>query len=123
MRYRLRMWLNFIGTELHKATFIPLLDPNSPDGAKTFARAKLPLRFGYLSNQLEGRRFLLDEFSVADAYLVTVLNWAPYAGVDLSLWPIVPSYCQQMIARPSVARALADEAKLYAEKVARRRAA
>jgi len=82
-RYRLQQWLNFIATELHKATYIPLLLSGIPEGAKTFARQKLPLRFTNLNRHLEGRSFLLDRFSVADAYLVTVLNWSPYAGIDL----------------------------------------
>jgi glutathione S-transferase len=118
-RYRLQQWLNFISTELHKATFIPLLDRNSPDGAKEFARQKLPLRFTYLSKRLEGRRFLLTDFTVADAYLVTVLNWAPYAGIDLAEWPPVQAYFRRLLERPSVAKALAEEAKTYAQERAR----
>ncbi|WP_429267333.1 hypothetical protein [Paraburkholderia sp. EB58] len=30
-RARLQQWLGFIGTELHKAVFIPLLDPHAPE--------------------------------------------------------------------------------------------
>jgi glutathione S-transferase len=119
-RYRLQQWLNFISTELHKATFIPLLERNSPEGAKTFARQKLSLRFGHLNSQLQDRSFLLDGFTVADAYLVTVLNWAPYAGIELSEWPEVKAYFEGLSKRPSVAKALAEEAKAYAEEQARR---
>lgn len=122
-RYQLQQWLNFISTELHKATFIPLLTRDSPDGAKAFARQKLPLRFGHLCKELHGRSFLLQDFTVADAYLVTVLNWAPYAGIDLSEWPEVKAYFRRMLERPSVARALAEESKAYAEERARRAAA
>src|SRR6266851_2633807 len=43
-RYRLQQWLSFIGAELHKLVFTPLLDRTSPDGAKEFARAKAALR-------------------------------------------------------------------------------
>lgn len=122
-RYRLQQWLNFIATELHKATFIPLLDRSSPDGAKAFARQKLPKRFGYLESQLEGRAFLLDAFSVADAYLVTVLNWSPYAGIDLAEWPRVDAYFRALSKRPAVARALAEESQAYAAEQARRQVA
>jgi glutathione S-transferase len=118
-RYRLQQWLNFVATELHKATFIPLLIRDSPDGAKAFARQKLALRFGYLEKSLSGRSFLLEGFTVADAYLVTVLNWAPYAGIELSQWPQVQAYFQRLSQRPSVAKAMAEEAKLYAEHRAR----
>ncbi|HEV2270883.1 MAG TPA: glutathione binding-like protein [Steroidobacteraceae bacterium] len=122
-RYRLQQWLNFIATELHKATFIPLLDRSSPDGAKTFARQKLPIRFGHLESHLEGRAFLLDAFSVADAYLVTVLNWSPYAGIDLTEWPRISAYFRTLSTRPTVARALAEESAAFAAEQARRRVA
>jgi glutathione S-transferase len=119
-RYQLQQWLNFISTELHKAIFIPLLTRDSPDGAKTFARQKLPVRFSHLCKELRGRSFLLQGFTVADAYLVTVLNWAPYAGIDLSEWPEVKAYFQKLSERPSVSRALAEESQAYAEEQARR---
>ncbi|GGP21517.1 glutathione S-transferase family protein [Silvimonas iriomotensis] len=116
-RYRLQQWLNFIATELHKGTYIPLLDRRSPDGAKAFARQKLALRFGYLSQQLAARPFLLGYFSVADAYLITVLNWSPYAGIDLAQWPQIEAYAQALKQRPAVARALAEETAAYAREM------
>jgi glutathione S-transferase len=122
-RYRLLQWLNFISTELHKATYIPLLNRGSPEGAKAFAREKLPLRMHHLSDHLRGRSFLLEGFSVADAYLVTVLNWSPYAGIALREWPQIDAWFQRLIQRPSVARALAEEGRLYAEEHERRASA
>lgn len=122
-RYRLQQWLNFIATELHKATFIPLLDRSSPDGAKAFARQKLSIRFRRLEQHLEGRSFLLDAFSVADAYLVTVLNWSPYAGIDLTEWPRLNAYFRALLQRPAVARALAEESEAFAAEQARRQVA
>ncbi|MBB5191157.1 glutathione S-transferase [Silvimonas terrae] len=118
-RYRLQQWLNFIATELHKATYIPLLDRHSPDGAKAFARQKLALRFGYLSQQLTGQDYLLGYFTVADAYLMTVLNWSPYAGIELREWPQLQAYAQALKQRPSVARALAEEMAAYSAEMSR----
>lgn len=122
-RYRLQEWLNFIATELHKATYIPLLGRNNPEEVKAFAREKLPLRLSHVQKQLEGRSFLLGEFTVADAYLVTVLNWSPYAGIDLSEWPGISAYFQSLQRRPAVARALAEERDAYAAEIASRRVA
>ena len=122
-RYRLLQWLNFISTELHKATYIPLLTPSSGDGAKAFAREKLPLRMRHLARQLHDRSFLLEDFTVADAYLFTVLNWSPYARIELSEWPEVSAYYKRLSQRPSITRALAEEGKLYAEEQRRRTAA
>jgi glutathione S-transferase len=45
-RYRLYEWLNFIATELHKATFLPLLEAKSPPEVRQYAKYKMPLRFG-----------------------------------------------------------------------------
>lgn len=114
-RYRLLQWLNFIGTELHKGTYIPLLSRDSNDGAKAFARQKLPLRLNRLDEHLRGRSFLLEGFTVADAYLFTVLNWSPYAGIDLSGWPAVSACFQRLSQRPSITRAIAEESELFAQ--------
>lgn len=122
-RYRLQEWLNFIATELHKATFLPLLGASNPEEVKTHAREKIPLRFGHLENHLRNHEFLLDHFTVADAYLFTVLNWASYVRVDLSPWPSVKAYFERLKARPSVARALAEEMEAYVEGQARLAAA
>ena len=122
-RYHLLQWLNFIGTELHKATYIPLLNSSNPAGAKEFARKKLPLRMSYLSSHLATRDFMLERFSVADCYLVTVLNWSAAAGIDLAAWPVITAYYDRLRQRPSVARAIADERPIYTAEMERKRPA
>lgn len=122
-RYRLQQWLGFANSELHKATFVPLLDAKCPEGGKAYAHEKTPLRLGHLAKYLDGREFVLDQFTVADAYLATVLNWARYSNVDLAKWPAAEAYYRRMIARPSVARAIAEEMALYKGEQARRNAA
>jgi glutathione S-transferase len=118
-RWRLRQWLSFIATELHKLMFIPLLDHTSNDGAREFARSKLDRRFGYLNTHLDGRDHLLGPFSVADAYLVTVLNWAGFRGIELAPWPALQAYNERVRARPAVARAMAEEMALFRAEQAR----
>src|SRR5262245_55512040 len=120
-RYRLQQWLNFITSELHKVVFIPLLDPNCSQDAKTYALEKAERRFAYLNDHLDGRDYLLDRFTVADAYLVTVLNWAKFVGLDLAKWPALKTYLDRMYARPSVAKAVTEELALFEEQQARRR--
>ena len=94
-----------------------------PGGRKDYAREKAKLRLSYLDRHLEGRDYLLDSFSVADAYLVTVLNWSQASGIDLAEWPSVHAFYRRTLTRPSVARAVAEERALYAEEQARRKAA
>ena len=118
-RTRLQQWLSFVGTELHRGLFIVLFDDTSPAEARSHAIARSVSRFDYLARHLDGREFLLDRFSVADAYLVTVLSWTVVTPIDLKQWPSLAAYVQRLHARPSVAAALAVERRLYAEELAR----
>jgi len=108
-RYRLQEALNFIATELHKA-FSPLFNPAFPDEGKKIMRERLAARLKVLDAQLEKRAYLLGEdFSVADAYLFTVLNWARPMQVDLEPFPAVRAYHARVAQRPHVQAALAAE--------------
>jgi glutathione S-transferase len=122
-RSRLHQWLCFVGTELHKALFAPLFDPKMPPEAKARTIEKAESRLTYLDTYLEGREFLLDRFSVADAYLFTVLNWNIATPVDLKKWPEVEAYYTRLKQRPTVARALSEEHALYAAELKRHKAA
>lgn len=114
-RYKLQQWLNYISTEVHKALFYAMFNPASPPEAKAFARdVLLPVRYEFLSNHLKDREHLLDEFSIADAYLVTTLNWAAPAGVDLAKWPVLAAYHRRLAGRPAVAKAFGEELALRA---------
>ncbi|HEX4695109.1 glutathione binding-like protein [Sphingomonas sp.] len=111
-RYELTKWLNFISTEIHKAVFAPLMTGRSNEGAREWAKGQADKRFGLLSAHLDGRQFLLDQFSVADAYLLAVLNWCEFAGIDIAQWPVLKDWRAAMRQRPSVAAAMATEMPL-----------
>lgn len=123
-RTRLHQWLCFVGTELHKGLFVPVLDRKAPQEAKAYVLEKNLSRLDYLDNYLKGRDFLLDHFSVADAYLVTVINWTMATPpIELSKWPNVKAYYERLRQRPSVAKAIAEEFELYKAEQARKKAA
>lgn len=122
-RARLHEWLGFIGTELHKGIFAALFDRKAAEEVKAHARERIPLRFDVLERRLQGRQFLLDRFTVADAYLVAILNWTRATGIDLKPWPAVLAYYQALLQRPSIARAAAEEFALYQQEQARTKAA
>ncbi|WP_066798275.1 glutathione S-transferase C-terminal domain-containing protein [Sphingomonas soli] len=109
--YRMIAWLNFIATELHKSVFAPLLG-KAGEGDRDSARARAARPFAVLSQHLEGQNFLEDRFSVADAYLLAVLNWCEAAQVPIQDWPVLLAYRTRLRARPSVARAMAAELTL-----------
>jgi glutathione S-transferase len=123
-RAKLQQWLSFIGTELHKALFTPLVSRQTPPEVKAWTLRKYASRLAYLDDKLKGREFLLDKFSVADAYLTTILNWTQATPeIDLSAYPNVKAYLERMRARPSVAAAMALEVPLFRAEIARRKAA
>lgn len=108
-RYRLVECLNFISTELHKG-FGALFNPAFPDDAKALVTAQLKDRIGHAERLLGDKTWLMgDDFSVADAYLFTVLGWGQYVGIDLSPWPGLAAYLGRVAARPAVQAALAAE--------------
>lgn len=110
-RYRLQEWLNFIATEIHKG-FGPLWKPDRTDDEKQRTRSRLGLRLDWLAGELGSREYLLGSFSIADAYLFTVLNWGQWTGVDLTQWPALKDYVARVAARPKVAEALRAEGLL-----------
>ena len=114
-RARVRQWLGFIGTELHKAVFVPLLDAKAGPDVKAYSMEKAALRLAVLEAHLQRHEYLEGSYSIADIYLAVVLNWAPYAGVDLSSWPAVKAFHRRISQREAVARAVREEFALYQE--------
>src|SRR5215467_877595 len=101
-------------TEIHKKVFSHLLSARSSDEAKERARDLLAPTLDDLARRLGNREVLVgSSFTVADAYLVTLLNWFRHVGADLSLWPTIAAYHNRHLARPSVARAVADKMAEY----------
>jgi glutathione S-transferase len=53
----------------------------------------------------------MGDFSVADAYLFTVLRWTGMMAIDLSRWPALTGYMERVGQRPAVKAALEAESK------------
>jgi glutathione S-transferase len=108
-RYQLQSKLNFISTELHKG-FAPLFNPAMPEEGKKIIMDRLKLRVGSVDKQLAGKAYIMgDAFSLADAYLFTVLSWAPRVKLDLAEFSNVQAYMERLRARPSVQKAMQEE--------------
>ena len=108
-RYRLQEWLTFLGTEVHKA-FSPLFVPTTTDEAKAAAKTKVQSRLAYVDQQLAGKSYLLGEqFSVADAYLFVLTNWARPTSTDISSLTNLAAFMARVGARPAVQEALKAE--------------
>lgn len=108
-RYRLQEMLGFINSELHK-TYSPLFNPKSPPELRADREAYLRKRYAILDQLLAKQPFLLGEqFSVADAYLFTVTNWANFVKLDLSEFANLMAFQARVAARPGVKAALVAE--------------
>jgi glutathione S-transferase len=113
-RYKLLEWLNFITAELHK-NFGPMFSPVLADEAKAFFKDRVMGKFKYIDSQLGGRDYLMgSQFTVADAYLFTMLSWADRMKFDLSAMPNLLAYKDRVAARPKVQEALTKEGLMKA---------
>jgi glutathione S-transferase len=113
-RYRLQEWLNYIASELHKGIG-QLFNPAMPDDYKEAVKKGLAARqFAYLDKALAGRDYLLGDFTIADGYAFTVLNWTKLHKIDLSAFPNIVAYIQRVTARPAVQAAMTAEGLLKA---------
>lgn len=111
-RYRLQEWLTFIGTEIHKG-FSPLFKPGTPEDYKPQVREQLLSRLQWVDGELAHKPYLMGEhFSVADAYLFTVTNWAAYVQLDISGLKNLAAYRERIAARPAVQAAMKAEGLL-----------
>ncbi len=108
-RYKVKQWLTFVATELHKS-FSIFFKPNSTEDMKAINREHLARRLTFVDKSLNGRSFLTGEtFTVADAYLWTILGWAKYTGIDLAGYPNVQRFLGAVASRPAVQKSLRAE--------------
>jgi glutathione S-transferase len=111
-RYRVQEWLNFTTSELHKS-FGPIFRPTTPDEYKKISKDNIGKRLDWLDKQLAGKQYLMgDQFTIADAYLYTILRWTPRVEIDLAKWPNLKAYVDRVTARPKVQEALKAEGLL-----------
>ncbi len=114
-RSRLQEWLNFTTSEIHKG-FYPLFHKEVGEQAAKAYREKLAKAFSYVNDKLKGRDYLMgDKFTIADAYMFTVVNWTNFVGIDLAPWPALAAYQKRVAARPKVREAMIAEGLLKAE--------
>lgn len=108
-RYKVQEWLNFISTEIHKQ-FSPLFNPQLAEDARKAQVDRISTRLDWVEKELSARPFIAGPaFSVADAYLFTVLNWTRPTRIDLAKWPSLQAYQKRIAERPAVQAAMRAE--------------
>ncbi len=111
-RYRVQEWLNFVTSELHKGIG-GLFNPLMNDEGKAVIKARALDKLKWVDGKLEGKQYLMgDAFSIADAYLFTVVNWTGHTGIDISGLKNLSAFQARMAARPAVQAAMKAEGLL-----------
>lgn len=114
-RAHLQAFLSFIASELHKAFTPFFLNPNMDENTQKALLSKLYHRMGHIENTLsDDRPHLMGKaFTVADTYCFVVCRWSDMIGVGLDRWPHIKSYIDHVDKRPSVRKALDQEARAF----------
>jgi glutathione S-transferase len=109
-RYRVLEWVNYITTEVHKS-FGALFNPNIPQDIKN--SVFIPLiksKFKYINNHLQDKKHLLGEhFTLPDAYLFVMLQWAVTMKINLDEWTYLTHYHKMLNDRASIRQSLKEE--------------
>jgi glutathione S-transferase len=115
-RYRADEWLNYVATEIHKGMGILFAVDRlvqNETGKKEFRDntvVGLGRKFDYLSEKIQNNQFLMgSQFTPADAYLFTVLNWHGWLKVEMTKWPALMGYMERVKSRPAVQKAMKNE--------------
>jgi len=108
-RYRLQAMLGYINSEIHK-TYSPLFTPGTTAEVRKEKEEYLKKRYALIDKQLAESPFLTGEkFTIADAYLFTVTNWARHVKLDLGDFKNLTAFQERVAARPAVKEAMKAE--------------
>jgi glutathione S-transferase len=108
-RVRLQEMLNYITSEIHKS-YSPLFRPDVLAAVREERLAYLKKRYALLEKRLAGRQYLFGgQFTVADAYLFVVTNWARGVKLDLAEFPNLQAFQKRVGSRKAVLRAMRAE--------------
>lgn len=116
-RYKVLEWLNFVGTELHASCYNNLFtseyyfkDEKTQGEFETNVKSKLNDYLSFVNKNLEGKTFIANnQYSIADAYLYTVLSWSKWVEVDLTNYRNITSYMARIFERAGTQKAMKAE--------------
>jgi glutathione S-transferase len=114
-RAQVLRWLALLNSDVHpafKPIFVParfLPEQKLARALADAAAANVRRYFGLLDKRLEGRRWLIDERSIADPYLFVMLRWAIRLDIGLDGFTNLSEFAERMDADPAVSAAIAAE--------------
>src|SRR5262245_7452971 len=108
-RFQILQWLTFVSSELHKVFSPWLWHKETAESTRAAVKDKLNTRFAELDAHFAQQEYLAGEFSVADAYCFTIVNWANLLALPLKAYPNLQAYLTRVASRPQVREALIAE--------------
>lgn len=109
-RYQLQEWLTFISSEIHKGMGIFFYPNTLSEGGSEELKKRIQKRLQIVNTQLANSKFLLGEtFTIADAYLFTILGWCKMINIDISEHVNIIAYLEEIAKRESVQSAMKAE--------------
>jgi glutathione S-transferase len=108
-RFQILQWLTFVGSELHKVFSPWLWHKETAESTRIAVKEKLAARFAELDAHFASNDYLAGDFSVADAYCFTIVNWANFLALPLKGYPHLQAYLTRVASRPLVRETLVAE--------------
>ncbi len=108
-RAHLQGWLNYCASEFHKSHWAIFHAKQTGEAVRDLYIGKVKNCYDYLNKHLEEKDYIMGEFTIADAYIFTVLTWHKPIRVDLAPWKNLVAYKERMLARDGVQKAMRAE--------------
>jgi len=114
-RYQVQQWLTFIGTEPQRLLGSFFIEGHLTEAGLEFGKGKLNQRLAIMDSRLADNEYLMGpDYTIADVYAFTILNWIPAFGIDIDLgdYKNLAPYLDRIRRREAVQTALKQEGLL-----------
>lgn len=109
-------WVTFAAADFQRA-FTPILAfdhmstlPAARGELRAYATGQIQQYLQHVDTSLHGRDFVTGkDFTIADAYLFTVIGWCKWAEIPISGYANIAGYLKRIAERPAVRDTLKDE--------------
>ncbi len=113
-RAETRRWLGLVNSDVHRVFGLffgwqKYVGEACKDELFVGAQRQLNQYLSILNQQLQGKDYLTGTRSIADAYLWVTLNWSFILNLDISAYPELVRFHQQLAQDPGVQAALKQE--------------
>lgn len=112
-------WLTYFSSELHKGIGPLFHRENLAKEYLEQVNQKISKRLSYLDKELKGKKFLMNDFTIADMYAIAILRIGDHVKVDYSPFPEIVRYKKLLEELPLVKKVSeAENAEKPAQKAA-----